>query len=293
MKWFLLGLLNLICLAGASYAEEQPECAKVLEVAPLVRPVSRFDNPVKTALRNGQVVFGGFLVAPSPENAERIATRSHFVWIDTEHGIFSPESVMNVISRFHLTTPAVPIIRVPTWDHTGIKPLLSTGTLGVVVPEVKTAENVKEFIKRVKYPPFGERGFGPAHSTGYLDPVISKEAIEKANDQLLVIVMIETPEAVENIEAIAAVPGIDVLYVGPYDLRVKMGNLEPSDPAFLEAVAKVEAVAHKNKIPLGIPANTGEIALEKRRQGYQFITMASDQEMLRQSVDRFVQAISK
>lgn len=259
-----------------------------LAEAPLNRPQSRYDNPVKTALKNGQLVYGGFLMAPSAENAERLASKTHFVWIDAEHGVFTPESVINIISRFHMTTPAIPVIRVPSWDFTGLKPFLDTGVLGVVVPEVKSADQVQAFIKRVKYPPLGDRGFGPARSTGYLDPELSREAIEKANDQVLVVVMIETPEAVANIEEIASTPGIDVLHIGPYDLALKMGRLAMDDPRVLDAIAKIETAARAHDIPLGAPVGSRAAAHEKLKKGYQFLTIPSDQEMIVSGLDRFM-----
>jgi hypothetical protein len=156
-----------------------------------------------------------------------------------------------------------------------------------VVPEIRNAQEVRDFIMRVKYPPEGNRGFGPGRSTGWLRPDLSREAIQNANDQILVVVMIETPEPVENIEEIASVPGIDVLHIGPYDLALKLGRLKRDDPRVLEAIEKVERVARAHHIPLGSPIGSREAAINKSQKGYLFFTIPSEQEMISSGLIRF------
>ncbi|MBK8201476.1 MAG: AGE family epimerase/isomerase [Bdellovibrionales bacterium] len=253
----------------------------------LVTPLSQYYNPVKEALKSEQIVYGGFLMEPNPTSAFQIASQTHFVWLDAEHGPFTPESALRTIQAFHMTTPAVPVIRIPSWDFSNLKPFLETGTLGIVVPEIRNAQEVRDFIKRVKYPPEGNRGFGPGRSTGWLNSDMSREAIQNANDQILVVVMIETPEAVENIEEIASVPGIDVLHIGPYDLALKLGRLKMDDPRVLQAIEKVERVARAHKIPLGSPIGSREAAINKSQKGYLFFTIPSEQEMISSGLNRF------
>jgi 2-keto-3-deoxy-L-rhamnonate aldolase RhmA/mannose/cellobiose epimerase-like protein (N-acyl-D-glucosamine 2-epimerase family) len=253
----------------------------------LVTPRSQYHNPVKDALDSKQIVYGGFLMEPNPTSAFQIGSQTHFVWLDAEHGPFTPESALRTIQAFHMATPAVPVIRIPSWDFSNLKPFLETGTLGIVVPEIRNAQEVRDFVLKVKYPPEGNRGFGPGRSTGWLAPDLSRDAIQNANNQMLVIVMIETPEAVENIEEIASVPGIDVLHIGPYDLALKLGRLKMDDPRVLEAIEKVERVARAHDIPLGSPIGSREAAIIKSQKGYLFFTIPSEKEMIASGLNRF------
>ncbi len=287
-NWIIRFICCLFISVGPwlSYAIDQPKW--IACEAELRRPNSQYDNPVKDALAADKIVYGGFLMEPNVTNAVRLASRTHFIWLDAEHGPFTPESALRTIQGFHLSAPAIPILRVPSWDFTGLKPYLETGILGIVVPEIKTADEVRKFISRVKYPPLGQRGFGPGRSTAWLSTEGSKEAIDRANDQVLVIVMIETPEAIANIDEIAAVPGIDVLHIGPYDLSLKLGRLTMNDPKVQEAIAKVERAAAHHHIPLGAPTSSREAAIARFDKGYRFFTIPSDQEMLGTGLDRFM-----
>jgi 2-keto-3-deoxy-L-rhamnonate aldolase RhmA len=103
----------------------------------LVTPLSQYHNPVKEALKSEQIVYGGFLMEPNPTSAFQIASQTHFVWLDAEHGPFTPESALRTIQAFHVTTRAVPVIRIPSWDFSNLKPFLETGTLGESCPRNK------------------------------------------------------------------------------------------------------------------------------------------------------------
>jgi 2-keto-3-deoxy-L-rhamnonate aldolase RhmA len=233
-------------------------------------------NPVKQALASGQAVIGATITAPSPDIAASLAGAGYeFLWIEMEHSGLTLETARNMILATR-GLKAVPFIRVPFNEPWLAKRALDIGALGVIFPFTNTRQLAEQAVRACKYPPLGIRGFGPSLATSRWG--ITGEAYVKfANENVMVIPIIETKEAVENIDQIASVPGVDVLFIGPNDLSFSLGvGGRTKDPIVEEAVAKVLAAGRRHNVPVGY--STGDPAEINRRieQGFRFFQTSSD-----------------
>ena len=153
---------------------------------------------------------------------EALAASVDFLWIDTEHTHLSHESVLaHLIAARACGTPA--LVRVPTSDVGRIKPLLDIGADGIIVPQVRSAEEVRAIVAACRYPPLGTRGFGPRRAGAYGRAAHGKEYFEQANASIFVAVQIENCDALADLAAICAAVGLDSIALGPYDLSVSLG----------------------------------------------------------------------
>lgn len=220
-------------------------------------------NLLKEKLQEGKAVVGAFVGLGHPDVTETLS-RAGFDWllIDGEHGPLGLETMQMMMMGMNGSN-CTPIVRVEWNDPVIIKRALDIGAYGVLVPWVNTKEEAEAVVQACKYPPEGIRGWGPRRASRN-DP----DYRATANDQVLVSVQVETQTAVDNLEEIAAVDGIDALFIGPYDLSNNMGiGIPPQwdNPRFLGAI---EAVLHAcdkfDKAP-GLYSNMGNIkwAVEK------------------------------
>jgi 2-dehydro-3-deoxyglucarate aldolase/4-hydroxy-2-oxoheptanedioate aldolase len=206
-------------------------------------------NPVKQKLLAGQPVFGTFgwefLVSGLPQMAK--ACGAEFLLLDMEHNGAHYDTIKTQAALCR-GLGVVPMARIPACEYTYIARALDAGAMGVMVPMVRTAEEARFIVSCTRYPPTGRRGaaFGFAHDDYESGDVAAK--IKLANDRTLAICLIETPEAIDNIDEIAAVPGVDVLWLGHFDLTNFMGIPAQFDhPRYLKAVDKLVAAAKKHK----------------------------------------------
>ncbi|MGM0751744.1 MAG: HpcH/HpaI aldolase family protein [Bacillota bacterium] len=182
-------------------------------------------NPVKDKLRSGEKVLGSFIGFYSPNFIEMIGYAGFdFVVIDDEHGAFSPSELENMI-RTAESVDLVPIVRV-SYDPSSIQKALDRGAKGVQIPMVNTREDAIKAVKRAKFPPLGNRGVAYSHRAARYGNEGGKAFLDSSDENILVIPHIETFEAVENIEEIMGVEGIDVIFIGTTDLSVDMGFKE-------------------------------------------------------------------
>lgn len=230
-------------------------------------------------------VFGGFVTIGSHKIIENLALsrKLDFVWLEAEHTEFSPETVQNLTVAAE-NEGLTSIVRVPENNFNLIKKYIGTGVRGIIVPSIKTAKDAENAIKAIKYSPIGNRAAGAERGNRYLGNF--SEYMRTANDEILAILMIETKEAVENIDEIAKVKGIDILHMGPYDLSLSFG-VPMTDVKLKTAIRKVESIAAKYSIPLGSYAPTMEAARNKMKLGYSFFTIPGDMEMLQSGVKNF------
>lgn len=231
-------------------------------------------TPLKARWAKDEVTLGAWCMIPEPLTAEALG-RAGFDWVlvDMQHGCMDYETALNMIRAID-TTSAVPVIRVP-WNEPGIiGRVLDAGALGVIVPMIQTADDARRAVDACLYPPKGRRSFGPVR-VGMRD---GPGYFLEANDRVTVIPMIETPEALANVEAIAAVPGVDALFVGPFDLSIALG-LPPGDndgkPAFDAAIAKVSAAARAANIATAVLSNA-KVAPLRIEQGFRMISTTTD-----------------
>jgi 2-keto-3-deoxy-L-rhamnonate aldolase RhmA len=234
------------------------------------------ENPVKKALREGKVVIGSTVTAANVDVAATLAGAGFdFLWIEMEHSPLTLESVRSMILATR-GLKAVPFIRVPVNEPWLAKRVLDIGGIGVIFPFTSTRELAEQAVKSCKYPPQGIRGFGPAMATSRWG-LSATDYVKFANDNVLVAVIIEQKQAIENIEEIASVPGIDILFIGANDLSFSLGvGGRLSDPVVEEAVAKVLAAGKKHNIPVGYPAGTPAEINKRIAQGFRFFQASSD-----------------
>ncbi|KAI4282554.1 MAG: hypothetical protein L6R38_002851, partial [Xanthoria sp. 2 TBL-2021] len=150
---------------------------------------------------------------------------------------------------------------------------------GVIVPLLNTVDDARSLVKSAKFPPAGQRGFGSPFAMEKFGGVTQTEYLQQANESLLTIVQIETQDALKNVEEIARLPGIDVLFCGPFDLGNNIGHpiLDGTmHDELKEAVAKIQRVAKENQKASGIYATSGDQAREFADQGFQMVSVATD-----------------
>ncbi|MHC4201588.1 MAG: HpcH/HpaI aldolase family protein, partial [Planctomycetota bacterium] len=216
------------------------------------------ENLLRARLARGEVTFGPIVVMPSPEVAEAMALAGFdWVWIDAEHGpidVTTCQRMLQAVAR----APATPLVRVADNDPAAIKTVLDAGAHGIVVPMVNSADEARRAVSACRYPPDGIRGLAAGRAQGY--GVEFEDYVATANREIQVIVQIETREAVDAVDEIADVPGIDVIFVGCYDLSASLGHTADVDhPEVLDALERVRAAAERRRIP------AGTIALEVDR----------------------------
>lgn len=233
-------------------------------------------NPLKDKLARGEPVVGTFVSLPSPPFVQILAGCGFdFLIVDCEHGPISIETAQAMITATAVSS-CVPLARVP-WNLPWLaKPLLDAGALGIVTPLVRSPEDARTAVAACRYPPAGERGWGPfyAPSRWGLDAFAYTS---QANDAVLTVLLIEHVDAVRAIDAIAAIPGIDVALIAPYDLSSSLGKPGAfEDPEFLAAVAEAERGIRAAGIVLGGLAATPEHARALLAAGYRFLCLAYD-----------------
>jgi 4-hydroxy-2-oxoheptanedioate aldolase len=232
-------------------------------------------NRVKQLLKEGKPAVGTFLNIPSIASAEIMANVG-FDWlvVDAEHGAIDLNTLHDMFIAIS-TTNTVPMCRVRENDPATIKQALDAGAYGVVIPMVNSAEEAERAVKSCKYAPEGIRSAGPGRWRYYG----GADYQQHANDEVLVAIQIEHIDAVNRLDEILSVPGIDIVHMGPGDLAWSMGlgkGLGEKDPAHVEAMAKVLDAAKKHGIPIGTAARSVQEAPKLIEKGYQFMMIMND-----------------
>ncbi|MCC6862374.1 MAG: aldolase [Bryobacterales bacterium] len=248
-------------------------------------------NPVKRVLDSGGIVFGGTITAANLDTAAVMANAGFdFLWIEGEHSPITLETTRNMILATR-GLKAVPFTRVPVNETWTAKRMLDIGSLGVIFPFTSTPELARQAVAACKYPPEGVRGSGP--SLAMLRWPVQGYP-QWANRNVMVIVIIEQKEAVERIAEIAAVPGIDVLFIGTSDLSYSYGTRgNSSAPAVQDAVRKVLAEGTRRRIPVGGPAGSPAQIRAMIQQGFRFIQGPSDLSLMRAAAQDFFTNLKK
>jgi 2-keto-3-deoxy-L-rhamnonate aldolase RhmA len=234
------------------------------------------ESTLKKALQEGRTVIGATVTVPNVDTALTLANAGFdFLWIEMEHGPMTLESLRSILLATR-GAKAVPITRVPTNELWLAKRVLDEGSLGVIFPFTSTRELAERAVAACRYPPLGDRGFGPALAMSRYG-LSGPDYVKFANENVLVVVIIERKEAIENIESIASVPGIGVLFVGVNDLSFSLGvGGRTTDPLVEQALVKVLDAGRRHGIPVGYP--TGDPAEINKRiaQGFRFFQSQSD-----------------
>jgi 2-keto-3-deoxy-L-rhamnonate aldolase RhmA len=232
-------------------------------------------------IREGELTVGSWITLAHPAIAE-IMSKAGFDWlaVDLEHSVITIREAEELIRVINLSG-VTPLVRLTSNDPNQIKRVMDAGSHGVIVPMVNSVEDAIKAVSAVKYPPVGKRGVGLARAQGYGNQF--KEYLEWQKNSAIVIVQVEHIDAVNNLEDIFSVEGVDGYIIGPYDLSGSLGVPGQFDhPDFLAAMDRVKTVAKKMKMTGGIHViEPDPDQLEQRiDEGYKFIAYSLDIRML-------------
>lgn len=236
-------------------------------------------NRLKDIWKSGRTASNFWLGLPTSLGAEIAA---HQGWdsliIDMQHGQIEYAAMSAILTAIS-TTDAVPLVRVP-WNSPGdLMRAADAGAYGVICPNIESAEECERFVGACRYAPMGYRSVGPLRATLYA----GADYMAHANDTVLAIAQIETVKGLANMTAIAAVKGLDMLYVGPSDLGLSLGRApkpDQTDPVVVEAIDAILSCAKQTGLRAGIYCRTVEYARAMAAKGFDLVTVTSDQHLL-------------
>ena len=248
------------------------------------------ENRLRTLWKSGGAAVNGWLTVPSSFAAE---TMAHQGWdtltIDMQHGMIDDAALVPMLQAIS-TTDTVPIVRVP-WLEPGIlMRALDAGAYGVICPMVNSREDAQKLVAYTHYPPRGTRSFGPLRAVLYA----GLDYVQHANDTIVTFAMIETAEALDNLDDILSVEGLDAIYIGPSDLSLALGctpTFDDLEPKAFEAVEHILARAKAHGVVAGIHNGTPEAALKRIAKGFQFVTISSDARLMADGAQQVISAM--
>ncbi len=239
-------------------------------------------------LQQGEFLIGAAVTITDPRVSEALADSVDFLWYDMEHTTLSPEALAAHLIAARGKNKAA-LVRVQSSATPFIKSVLDAGADGIVVPQVTSVEEVQSIVDDCRYPPTGRRGFGPLVPTNY-GRIGDLPYIEAADANIFAAVMIETAAAVEAIEQIVAIDGLDSIVIGPWDLSGSLGHLGQVDhPSVVEAIEHVIATTHNagKFVGSGMPA-APNFAYTQARRGVHWAQLGVDCSYLTQFMDQAV-----
>lgn len=236
-------------------------------------------NRLREIWQSGGAVVNGWLAIANSFSAE---TMAHQGWdsltIDLQHGVVDYQAMVGMLQAIG-TTATVPLVRVP-WLEPGIlMKTLDAGAYGVICPMVNSREDAQRLVAYTHYAPRGTRSFGPVRALLYG----GADYPQHANDTIVTFAMIETAAALDNLDDILSVPGLDAIYIGPSDLSLALGctpTFDDLDPKAAAAVDHILARAQVHGVVAGIHNGTPEAALKRIAKGFQFVTISSDARLM-------------
>jgi 4-hydroxy-2-oxoheptanedioate aldolase len=246
------------------------------------------------ALRAGDTVFSAWCTLASPLAAETIA-RAGFaaVVLDVQHGLWDTAALIAGISALHHAN-AAPVVRIPLNDFAFVSRALDFGAEAIIAPMINSATDARRFASVAKFPPAGERSWGPQRAMILQGRDNATDYLREANAATLTLAMIETPAALNDVDDIVATEGIDALFIGPYDLSTALSAGAAQDvsaPEVNRAIDRICAAANKaGKIP-GIYCRDAERALAMAKRGFKFITIGSDLAIVREGAAGILRAL--
>jgi 4-hydroxy-2-oxoheptanedioate aldolase len=225
--------------------------------------------------RDGGQTIGCWLSLPSPYAAEALS-KLEFDWvcIDLQHGLIDYPDLTHLLPAIS-ASDATPLVRVPWNEPYEIMKALDAGAYGVIVPMVNNREEAAVAVAACKYPPDGNRSFGPIRAALYGGRGYAREA----NGHIATIVMIETQEGLDNVEEIVSTPGLDAVYIGPTDLALSLGLPAVGDtdhPVHAAAVARIHEACQRAGIATGIHTSSVEYSRKYLAAGFNMVTLGSD-----------------
>ena len=249
-------------------------------------------NTVKQLWREDKPTFGAWLTCGSTLVAEELGTAG-FDWllVDGEHSPADTQTIVYMLQAISIGK-SIPMARVPWNDPVWIKRVLDGGAYGVVIPNVNSRAEAEQAVDACRYPPVGQRGYGPYRGWLYG----GRDYAEHANDEIACIISIETPQAVEEVDAIVSVAGVDAAMVGPGDLAVSMGiapQWNNPHPDHVAACNTVLEACKKHGVVAGIFTSGAEEAVQRAAAGWRFLPLGVDTQYLMRAAFRDLRAARK
>ena len=238
------------------------------------------ENKIKRAWAEGKAVVNGWLAIPDGFSAETMAQCGFdSVTVDLQHGVQDYQSMVTCFQAMG-KHPVLPMVRVP-WNEPGIVgKVLDAGAYGVICPMINTVEEARALVQYAKYPPHGTRSNGPIRMVSY---GVASNYQQTANDEIIILAMIETRTAVANLEAILDVPGLTGVYVGPSDLGFSHGlvpKLDREEPEMLAIYDRIIAECGKRGLYVGIHCGSAEYAVRAIKMGFNMVTITNDASLM-------------
>lgn len=234
-------------------------------------------------LRSGETVYAAWCTLPSPLVAETIAREGFTsIVIDQQHGLWDTATTLAAIAAVRHGGAAV-VVRIPVADFATASRVLDFGADAVIAPMINTPADARALVAAAKFPPVGERSWGPHRALTLSGTSDIKAYLREANELTLTFAMIETQTALDNAEAIAATAGIDALFVGPWDLSIALAggaDVNPNAPAVGRALDRVLAAAAKAGKIAGLYCSSAEEALSGAARGFRLVIAGNDQGFL-------------
>ena len=237
------------------------------------------ENRLRTLWAQDQAAVNGWLAVPSSFSAEVMA---HQGWdtltIDLQHGVIDYQAMVGMLQAIS-TTATVPIVRVPWLEPGALMKALDAGAYGVICPMVNTREDAQKLIAWTNYAPQGTRSFGPVRASLYG----GADYATQANRTVVRFAMIETAQALDNLDAILSVEGLDAIYIGPSDLSLALGCkpvFDDVDPPVAQAIAHILERAQAHGVKAGVHNGRPDVARARIEMGFRFVTVGSDARLL-------------
>lgn len=244
-------------------------------------------NKLRKIWADDGIVVNGWLHIPAMWSAEVMANAGwDSITVDMQHGFHSIETAIQMMQAIS-TTDTIPLARV-NWNEPGsIMRLLDAGAYGIICPMVNTREECEAFVGACRYPPMGYRSLGPTRAR----VVMGADYADHANDEILTIAMVETKESLDNLDAIASVEGLDMIFVGTGDLRLSLTGkvgFDSDDSQMDAALDKILAACEKYNLIAGLFTASPEYAAQMVKRGFRFVTVKTDSMILSEYAKKLV-----
>jgi 4-hydroxy-2-oxoheptanedioate aldolase len=245
-------------------------------------------------LRAGETVYSGWCGLASPIVAEMIG-RDGFgaVTLDGQHGLWDVAATREAVALIRMGG-AAPVVRIAVGEFAMVSRALDFGAEGIIAPMINTVDDARAYVSFAKFPPLGERSWGPHRATTLAGMADQKEYLRQANDVTVTFAMIETQTALDNCEAIAATPGIDALFLGPADLSIALSNgadVDPMAASVDKEIDRITAACRKAGKIMGAYCHTTERVVALAKRGVRFLAIGSDLAFLRAGAGAALKAL--
>lgn len=248
------------------------------------------ENKLRNLWAQGRAAVNGWLAVANGFSAE---VMGHQGWdtltMDMQHGLIDEAALVTMLQAVQ-STPTMPVVRVPWLAPAPIMKALDAGAQALICPMVNSADDARRLVQYARYAPLGGRSFGPVRA-GLLH---GADYAERANADTIVFAMIETAQALENVDAICSVEGIDAIYIGPSDLSLSLGCapvFDDVEPKAAQAIEHILARAHAHGLKAGIHNGRPDVARARIAKGFDFVTVSSDARILAAGSQQILQAM--